>query len=489
MADHELATSTMAVRVAASTRADVYDALLAGLATLAGPLHGGASQLAYSLLDDAQRHGVEQALNDTLRWQRVLPGFGHTVYKNGDARFTVLLQLFEQLAPPDHVELVGSLIDVARAHTIPLPNVDLGLAAIAWSTGMGPGAGRILFTVARVAGWVAHYLEELGERPLRYRARAIYASPGRELIGRHPHMGWRRVRRSGRGTYDRPMTLPAPNPDRTCLVTGASSGIGAEIASLLAARGLGVTLVARSQATLEKLARELGSRNGVRAEWIVADLTEEASRSAIADELATRSLMVNVLVNNAGFSTMGPVHRSDPAAELAMVRTDVEAVVHLCTLFLPGMVERRSGCVLNVASTAAFQPLPGQAAYGASKAFVLSYSHALRGEVRGTGATVTVLCPGPVATGFAAAAGISDEEAAQAMPRFMWVPADEVAKAAVAGMDADRAVVIPGMANRISAAAGWLSPGARWSPWWPSAIPRSGPEQCSDTPVATAGRR
>jgi citrate synthase len=179
MADHELATSTMAVRVAASTRADVYDALLAGLATLAGPLHGGASQLAYSLLDDAQRHGVEQALNDTLRWQRVLPGFGHTVYKNGDARFTVLLQLFEQLAPPDHVELVRSLIEIASGHTIPLPNVDLGLAAIAWSTGMGPGAGRTLFTVARVAGWVAHYLEELGERPLRYRARAVYASPGR----------------------------------------------------------------------------------------------------------------------------------------------------------------------------------------------------------------------------------------------------------------------------------------------------------------------
>ena len=224
------------------------------------------------------------------------------------------------------------------------------------------------------------------------------------------------------------MTLPAPNPDRTCLVTGASSGIGAEIASLLAARGLGVTLVARSQAPLEQLAGE-------------------ASRTAIVEELATRSLIVNVLVNNAGFSTMGPVYRSDPAAELAMVRTDVEAVVHLCSLLLPGMAERRSGCVLNVASTAAFQPLPGQAAYGASKAFVLSYSHALRGEVRGTGVTVTVLCPGPVATGFAAAAGISDEEAAHAMPKFMWVPAGEVAKAAVAGMDADRAVVIPGVAN------------------------------------------
>ena len=179
MADHELATSTVAVRVAASTRADVYDALLPGLGTLAGPLHGGASQLAYGLLVDAQRHGVEQAGDDTLRWQRVLPGFGHTVYKNGDARFAVLFDQLEQLAAPEQVDLVRSIVDLAVAHTIPPPNVDLGLAAIAWSTGMAPDAGRTLFTVARVAGWVAHYLEELGERPLRYRARAVYASPSR----------------------------------------------------------------------------------------------------------------------------------------------------------------------------------------------------------------------------------------------------------------------------------------------------------------------
>ncbi len=179
MADHELATSTMAVRIAASTRADVYDAVLAGLATIAGPLHGGASQLAYSLLVDAERDGPERALDDTLRWQRILPGFGHTVYKHGDARFSVLLQLFEELATPDQIGTVGALIELAAAHSIPLPNVDLGMAAIAWSTGMAPDAGRTLFTVARVAGWVAHYLEELGERPLRYRARAVYATPGR----------------------------------------------------------------------------------------------------------------------------------------------------------------------------------------------------------------------------------------------------------------------------------------------------------------------
>jgi citrate synthase len=176
MADHELATSTLAVRVAASTRADIYDALLVALGTIAGPLHGGASQLAYSLLIDAERDGPERALDDTLRWQGVLPGFGHTVYKHGDARFGVLLELFEQLARPQQVELVQSIVDAAADHGIPPPNVDLALAAISWATGMPPDAGRTLFTVARVAGWVAHYLEELEERPLRYRARAVYAT-------------------------------------------------------------------------------------------------------------------------------------------------------------------------------------------------------------------------------------------------------------------------------------------------------------------------
>jgi citrate synthase len=179
LADHELATSTVAVRVAASTRADVCDAVLAGLGTLSGPLHGGASQLAYSLLVDAERLGVERALDDTLRWQGVVPGFGHSVYKNGDARFGVLHGLFEQTAPPERVDLVRSLISVAAEHSIPLPNVDLALASAAWAAGMPRDTGSTLFAVSRLAGWVAHYLEELEERPLRYRARAVYASPNR----------------------------------------------------------------------------------------------------------------------------------------------------------------------------------------------------------------------------------------------------------------------------------------------------------------------
>ncbi len=175
LADHELATSTVAVRVAASTRADLYDAVLAGLGVLAGPLHGGASQLAWGLLHEAERVGPERALDETLRWQQRLGGFGHTVYTHGDPRYPVLESLFESVASPAQVAMLREVVGLAAARRIPMPNVDLGLAALALATGMPDDAGRTLFAVARVAGWTAHYLEELEERPIRYRARAVYA--------------------------------------------------------------------------------------------------------------------------------------------------------------------------------------------------------------------------------------------------------------------------------------------------------------------------
>ncbi len=177
LADHELATSTVAVRVAASTRADLYDALLAGLATMAGPLHGGASQLVGRLLADAERMGVDRAVRETLRWQGRLPGFGHPVYADGDPRFVALRRRFESFASDSQIEIVASIVELAAAHDVPPPNVDLALAAVTWAADMTVDAGRTIFSVARVAGWVAHYLEELGERPLRFRARAIYATP------------------------------------------------------------------------------------------------------------------------------------------------------------------------------------------------------------------------------------------------------------------------------------------------------------------------
>lgn len=254
------------------------------------------------------------------------------------------------------------------------------------------------------------------------------------------------------------MALPAPDPARTCLVTGASSGIGAEIARNLAGRGHGVTLVARREDKLRALADELSEAHGIRAEVLTADLSDEAARTALVGGVADLGLAVDVLVNNAGFTTMGPVHASDPADELLMIRTNVDAVAHLCSLFLPGMVERGGGAVLNVASVGAFQPLPGQAGYAASKAFVLSYSHGIRAELVGTGVTVTVLCPGPVRTGFAETAGISDDEAVGALPEIMWVPVEKVAADGVEGIDKDRGVVIPGAVNRLGAYGGYLIP-------------------------------
>jgi hypothetical protein len=259
-------------------------------------------------------------------------------------------------------------------------------------------------------------------------------------------------------TYSAGMALPTPKENTTALVTGSSSGIGADIARQLAKRGHGLTLVARREDRLKALADELGSAYHVRTEVIAADLTEADSRAALPGEVERRGLTVDILVNNAGFTTMGPVHKAKRDDELSMVRTNVEAVVDLCTLFVAGMVTRHRGAILNTASTAAFQPLPGQAVYGASKAFVLSYGRALATELKGTGVTVTTLCPGPVETGFAEAAGITDEEAGASLPKFMWIPAAQVAQAAVDALAAGRAVVIPGAANRVGAVFGHLIP-------------------------------
>jgi short-subunit dehydrogenase len=250
------------------------------------------------------------------------------------------------------------------------------------------------------------------------------------------------------------MSLPAPRTSHVAVITGASSGIGAEIARELSRRGHELVLVARSADKLQSLADELPTT----AHVVPADLGDRDARAALLGELESRGLTPQVLVNNAGFSTLGPVHRSDPESEVALVEVDVTAVADLCSRFLPGMVERGSGAVLNVASTAAFQPLPGQAAYGAAKAFVLSYTRSLSAELKGTGVTPTVLCPGPVDTGFGEAAGFGKDEAEDALPAFMWVSAADVARTAVDGMDKGTLVVIPGLANRAGAAFAHLMP-------------------------------
>ena len=207
----------------------------------------------------------------------------------------------------------------------------------------------------------------------------------------------RALRRGGSAQlaqYVASMTLPAPAPDRAALVTGASQGIGAEIARELARRGHRLVLVARSEDKLRALADEIAA-NGGQADVLAADLADRSARAVLPTRVIKLGVTIDVLVNNAGFSTMGRVSEADPETEMQMVEVDVVAVVDLCTRFIHGMVERGRGAILNVASTAAFQPLPGQAAYGAGKAFVLSYTQSLVGELKGSGVTATALCPGP----------------------------------------------------------------------------------------------
>ena len=252
------------------------------------------------------------------------------------------------------------------------------------------------------------------------------------------------------------MALPAPDPRSTCLVTGASSGIGVEIAHLLAARGHDVSLVARREDRVRELAHELTQAHGVRAEAIVCDLGEPEERRRLARELGELGLAVEVLVNNAGFGSAGHFQSLDPEREAEMVRVNVEAVVALCGAYLPAMVGRGRGAVLNVASTAAYQPITRQATYAASKAFVLSFTEALHGDLHGTGVSATALCPGPVRTDFFDAAGM--EGHFDGVPDFVWLSAHETARAGVEGLERGSRVVVPGAANKVGALGGRLAP-------------------------------
>lgn len=248
--------------------------------------------------------------------------------------------------------------------------------------------------------------------------------------------------------------LPASSSTGLALVTGASSGIGEQIARELARRGYGLALVARSADWLHALADELGPA----AHALPTDLSRPYERAALPGRIADLGREVDIVVNNAGMSNLGPVAHADPAAELTLVELDVAAVVDLCSRLVPGMVARGRGAVLNVASVGAFGPVPGQATYGAAKAFVLSYTHALRQELRGTGVTAATLCPGPVRTGFGEQVGIPDHEAEKFLPRFLWERPDAVATAGLEGLAAGRAVIVPGRANRVAAALNHLTP-------------------------------
>jgi short-subunit dehydrogenase len=233
---------------------------------------------------------------------------------------------------------------------------------------------------------------------------------------------------------------------KTALITGASSGLGMDFSRLLARDGYELFLVARSEGKLRELAREIGH-----ATVIVADLTSPKAPQQIFDA----SGAVDVLINNAGFGLSGPFVETDLQKELEMIQVNIVALTHLTKLFLRPMVARKSGRIMNVASTAAFAPGPLMAVYYATKAYVLSFSEAITDELSGTGVTVTTLCPGPTATGFAGVAGM---ESSRLFSLMKPMRSEDVARFGIRAMQHGRRVAIPGAANKLLAQSIRVSP-------------------------------
>ncbi len=232
----------------------------------------------------------------------------------------------------------------------------------------------------------------------------------------------------------------------TALITGASSGIGLELARVFAEHGHDVVLVARSEATLQSLAAELKARD-VRAHVIVADLSVPGAAKAVVDRVRDLALEIDVLVNNAGYGVYGLFLETSLDAELAMIQVNIVALTELTKRLLPAMVARKRGKILNVASTAAFLPGPLMAVYYATKAYVLSFSEAIANELEGTGVTVTALCPGPTASGFQAAARLEESRlvAGKTLPTSR-----EVAEAGYDALMRGTRVYVHGLSNKLT---------------------------------------
>jgi short-subunit dehydrogenase len=234
---------------------------------------------------------------------------------------------------------------------------------------------------------------------------------------------------------------------QTVLVTGASSGIGLELAKAFARQGYSLVLLARNQPALEQLADGLRSQYKVGAEVLVADLRQADAAAQVVQELARRNQRVDVLVNNAGFGVLGAFAQCDLQQPTDMMQVNMLALAQLTRLLLPAMLARNSGGVLNVASTAAFQAGPNMAVYYASKAFVLSFTEALHEEVAHTGLHVSCLCPGPTRTAFFAADNMEHAR----LLKFGAHSASAVAQLGLAAFQRNQAIAIPGLKNRLLA--------------------------------------
>jgi short-subunit dehydrogenase len=247
-----------------------------------------------------------------------------------------------------------------------------------------------------------------------------------------------------------------PHPRPIALVTGASSGIGLELARVLAREGHDLVLVARREPELAALADELRTRYGADSTVVSADLSLPGGAKDVFDAVTAADREVDVLVNNAGVGGHGRFAETDAAVEQRMLAVNVVALTDMTKRFLPAMVARGSGRILNVASTAAFQPGPFMAVYYATKAYVLSFTEALAEELSGTGVTATVLCPGVVPTGFQAAAEMSDDMPLLHSPGAM--SPEVVAQAAYRGMARGKRIVIPGALNKFGVQSLRVSP-------------------------------
>lgn len=250
------------------------------------------------------------------------------------------------------------------------------------------------------------------------------------------------------------VTLPNPHPDARAVVTGASSGIGEALATELAARGHSLILVARRGDVMEALAADLRAKHGVTVEVRACDLSDRDARKPLVDELAGRR--VSILCNNAGIATFGAVADLDPEYERAQVELNAVAVHDLTLAVLPQMVERGSGAILMVGSAAGNMPIPNNATYAATKAFVNTFSESLRGELKGTGVHVTLLAPGPVRTEEPdpAEASIVDK----LVPDFLWISSEHTAKVSLDALAANRMRVVPGVISKAMSAAGQFAP-------------------------------
>jgi short-subunit dehydrogenase len=247
------------------------------------------------------------------------------------------------------------------------------------------------------------------------------------------------------------MSLPDPSTEAPIVITGASSGIGTELARGLARLEYPLVLVARRTDRLEELAGQLREEHSVAVDVMPLDLNDAAARAELSDRI--RSAPVAGLCNSAGFGTSGPFHTLPIDREREEVTLNALALMELTHAALPGMVDRGAGAVLNIASVAGFQPLPGMAVYSATKAFVQTFSEAVHEELHGTGVSCTVLCPGPVPTEWAEVA-----EADQWSIGIAQVSPEDVAEAAIDGMLEGKRSVVPGLVPKIVGLGGRFAP-------------------------------